>query len=206
MSAHLSELITRYSALKECRPDIQDAFDLLTATFRKDGKLLVCGNGGSAADSEHWAGELLKGFAHPRPLTASMRKGLAPDLAARLQWAFPAIPLTGFPAFATAFGNDVDPECVFAQLVLALGRSGDVLAVLSTSGNASNVCRAAEVARAKSLPVLALTGESGGKLKELADVCICVPAAQTPQIQEFHLPIYHCLSLMLEEHFAKHWE
>jgi D-sedoheptulose 7-phosphate isomerase len=114
--------------------------------------------------------------------------------------------LTGFLAFSTAFGNDVDPEYVFAQLVLALGRSGDVLAALSTSGNASNVCRAAEVARAKNLPVLALTGKSGGKLRELADVCICVPAAQTPHVQEFHLPIYHCLSLMLEEHFAKHWK
>jgi D-sedoheptulose 7-phosphate isomerase len=95
---------------------------------------------------------------------------------------------------------------VFAQLVLALGRSGDVLAALSTSGNSANVCRAAEVARAKGLPVLAMTGTSGGKLKELADVCIRVPAEHTPHVQEFHLPIYHCLSLMLEEHFANHWE
>jgi D-sedoheptulose 7-phosphate isomerase len=204
MSVHLRDLIERYSALKQCQPDIQEAFDLLTETFRKDRKLLLCGNGGSAADSEHWAGELLKGFALPRSLAASMREGLPPELAARLQWAFPVIPLTGFPAFATAFGNDVDPEYVFAQLVLALGTTGDVLGALSTSGNASNVCRAAEVARARSLPVLALTGTSGGKLKELADVCICVPATQTPHIQEFHLPIYHCLSLMLEEHFTTH--
>jgi D-sedoheptulose 7-phosphate isomerase len=206
MSTHLSDLIARYSALKECRSSIQEAYDLLTATFRRDGKLLVCGNGGSAADAEHWAGELLKSFSLPRPLTVSMRKGLLPKMAARLQWAFPVIPLTGFLAFSTAFGNDVDPEYVFAQLVLALGRGGDVVAALSTSGNASNVCRAAEVARAKGLSVLALTGESGGQLKELADVCICVPAKQTPHVQEFHLPIYHCLSLMLEENFAKHWE
>jgi D-sedoheptulose 7-phosphate isomerase len=206
MSDHMRSLVERYSALRECLPDIQEAFDLLTATFGNDGKLLLCGNGGSAADSEHWAGELLKGFAHSRPLTASMRNGLPPEIAARIQWAFPVIPLTGFPAFATAFGNDVDSEYVFAQLVLALGRTGDVLGALSTSGNASNVCRAAEVARARNLPVLALTGKSGGKLKELADVCICVPAAQTPHIQEFHLPIYHCLSLMLEEYFTKLWE
>ena len=206
MSTHLRNLVERYSALRECQSDIRAAFDLLTVTFGKDGKLLLCGNGGSAADSEHWAGELLKGFAHSRPLTASMRKGLPPEMAARLQWAFPVVPLTGFPAFASAFGNDVDPEHVFAQLVLALGRTGDVLGALSTSGNASNVCRAAEVARARSIPVLALTGKSGGKLKELADACICVPSAQTPHIQEFHLPIYHCLSLMLEEYFARHWE
>ena len=206
MSHHMRNLVERYSPLRECQSDIQETFDLLAATFRKDGKLLLCGNGGSAADSEHWAGELLKGFALPRSLAASMREGLPPELASHLQWAFPVIPLTGFPAFATAFGNDVNPEYVFAQLVFALGRTGDVLAALSTSGNASNVCRAAEVARAKGLPVLALTGTTGGKLKELADVCICVPAAQTPLVQEFHLPIYHCLSLMLEEHFAKLWE
>jgi D-sedoheptulose 7-phosphate isomerase len=203
MSAHLRDLVERYSALRECESGIQEAFNLLTATFRKDGKLLLCGNGGSAADSEHWAGELLKGFAHSRPLTASMCMGLPSEMAARLQWAFPVIPLTGFPAFATAFGNDVDPEYVFAQLVLALGRPGDALGALSTSGNASNVCRAAEIARARNLPVLALTGTSGGKLKELADVCICVPAVQTPHVQEFHLPIYHCLSLMLEEYFTE---
>jgi D-sedoheptulose 7-phosphate isomerase len=206
MSAHLSDLVARYPKLEECRSSIQEAYDLLTATFRKDGKLLICGNGGSAADAEHWAGELLKGFSDPRPLTASMRKGLAPKMAARLQWAFAVIPLTGFLAFSTAFGNDVDPKFVFAQLVLALGRSGDVLAALSTSGNAPNVCRAAEVARAKSLPVLAMTGISGGNLKDLADVCICVPAAQTSHVQEFHLPIYHCLSLMLEEYFANQWK
>jgi D-sedoheptulose 7-phosphate isomerase len=102
--------------------------------------------------------------------------------------------------------NDVEPEYVFAQLVLALGRFGDVLGALSTSGNSSNVCRAAEVARARNLPVLAMTGAAGGKLKEPADVCICVPAMLTPHVQGFHLPIYHCLSLMLEDSFAAHWQ
>jgi D-sedoheptulose 7-phosphate isomerase len=206
MSSHLESLIERYSALEVCRSDIQRAFDLLAVTFLKDGKLLLCGNGGSAADSEHWAGEMLKGFAHSRPLSPSMRQGLPSEMAARLQWAFPVIPLTGFPALATAFSNDVEPEYVFAQLVLALGRAGDVLGALSTSGNSPNVCRAAEVARARNLPVLALTGARGGKLKDLADVCICVPAALTPHIQEFHLPIFHCLSLMLEEAFLAHWQ
>jgi D-sedoheptulose 7-phosphate isomerase len=206
MSLHLKNLLVRYPALEACRSDIQQAFDLLSATFLKDGKLLLCGNGGSASDSEHWAGEMLKGFAHSRPLPASMRQGLPPEMAARLQWAFPVIPLTGFPSLATAFSNDVEPEYVFAQLVLALGRSGDVLAALSTSGNSPNVCRAAEVARARSMPVVVLTGSAGGKLKELADVCICVPAIETPHVQEFHLPIYHCISLMLEEAFVTHWQ
>jgi D-sedoheptulose 7-phosphate isomerase len=206
MSSHLNNLIERHSALEECRSDIQQAFDLLTATFLRGGKLLLCGNGGSAADSEHWAGEMLKGFAHSRPLSTSMRQGLPSEMAARLQWAFPVIPLTGFPSLATAFSNDVDPEFVFAQLMLALGRPGDVLAALSTSGNSSNVCRAAEVARARNIPVLVLTGAGGGQLKALADVCICVPATQTPYVQEFHLPIYHCLSLMLEETFVVHWQ
>ena len=206
MFSHLGDLVERYPALAECRPDIQQAFELLAGTFKRDKKLLLCGNGGSATDAEHWAGEMLKGFAHSRPLSAALRQGLPSDMAARLQWAFPVIPLTGFPAFATAFGNDVEPEYIFAQLVLALGRTGDVLAALSTSGNSSNVCRAAEVARARNLPVLALTGATGGKLKELADVCICVPSTQTAHIQEFHLPIYHCLSLMLEEAFMAHWQ
>ena len=206
MPSHLDNLIERYSVLKTCRADIQCAFELLAASFVKDGKLLLCGNGGSASDSEHWAGEMLKGFAHSRPLSALMRQGLPAEMAARLQWAFPVIPLTGFPALATAFGNDVEPEYVFAQLVLALGRGGDVLAVLSTSGSSANVCRAAEVARARKLSVLAMTGATGGQLKSLADVCICVPAIQTPHVQELHLPIYHCLSLMLEEAFLAYWQ
>src|ERR1019366_4486095 len=113
MSLHLENLLARYSALEACRSDIQKAYDMLAATFLKDGKLLLCGNGGSAADAEHWAGEMLKGFAHSRPLSTAMRRGLPPEMAARLQWAFPVIPLTGFPAFATAFGNDVAPEYIF---------------------------------------------------------------------------------------------
>jgi D-sedoheptulose 7-phosphate isomerase len=169
---------------------------------RKTGKLLLCGNGGSASDSEHWAGEMLKGFAHPQAARRFAARGIAAGNSPVCNGRFPSFHLTGFPALATAFRNDVDPEYVFAQLVLALGRSGDVLAALSTSGNSSNVCRAAEVARARRHPFVALTGAAGGRLKELADVCICVPATQTPQVQEFHLPIYHCLSLMLEEAFV----
>jgi D-sedoheptulose 7-phosphate isomerase len=200
-SPHLQTLLERYPALAVCRDDILAVYDILTETFRRGGKLLLCGNGGSAADADHWAGELLKGFGQLRPLPPTMRSGLPPKMADRLQWAFPVIPLTGFPALSTAFCNDVEPEYVFAQLTLALGRRGDSLACLSTSGNSANVCRAAEVARARGLHVLALTGQAGGELAELADMCIRVPVTPTPHVQELHLPIYHALCLMLEDAF-----
>ncbi|MDQ5980192.1 MAG: hypothetical protein QG602_3167, partial [Verrucomicrobiota bacterium] len=129
------------------------------------------------------------------------RGKLRPAIAAKLQGALPAIPLASFPAASTAFGNDVDPTLAYAQLTSALGRPGDVLVGLSTSGNAANVCAAAEVARAKGMQVLALTGARGGKLRKLSDVCLCAPTNETYLAQEYHLPIYHCLSLMLEEEF-----
>ena len=198
----LETLLTRHPALAVCRSEISAAFALLEEAFLQDRKLLICGNGGSAADADHWAGELLKGFVHPRPLPACERQGLTERAAEVLQWAFPVIPLTGFPAFASAYANDVAAEFCFAQLVLALGRPGDVLAVLTTSGNSANVLRAAEVARARGVRVLALTGGRGGAVRALAEVCICVPAETTPDVQEFHLPVYHALCLMLEDAFA----
>jgi D-sedoheptulose 7-phosphate isomerase len=182
-------------------PSIQQAYTVLRLCFRSGGKVLLCGNGGSAADADHWAGELLKGFCKTRPLSRQQRGRLRPAIAAKLQGALPAIPLTSFPAASTAFGNDVDPDLAYAQLTSALGRRGDVLVGLSTSGNAANVCAAAEVARAKGLKVIGLTAASGGKLKGLSDVCICAPTQETYRAQEYHLPIYHCLSLMLEEEF-----
>ncbi len=181
--------------------DIAQAFALLGGCFAGGGKLLLCGNGGSAADAEHWSGELLKGFKSLRPLPEPERRGLPPALAARLQGGLPALPLTSFIALSTAFANDVEPRLVFAQLVWALGKPGDILAAISTSGNAANVCDAAVAARARGLRVLGLTGESGGKLAPLCDVCVRGPATETFRVQEFHLPIYHCLSLMLEERF-----
>jgi len=198
---HLNELFQRQPALAACRGSIEDAYATLRKCFRSGGKILLCGNGGSAADADHWAGELLKGFCKDRPLSQKGRGSLRSAIATKLQGALPAIPLTSFPAASTAFGNDVDPDLAYAQLTSALGRRGDVLVGLSTSGNAKNVCAAAEVARAKGMKVLALTGASGGKLKSLADVCICAPARETYRAQEYHLPIYHCLSLMLEEEF-----
>lgn len=202
MNPFLNSLIQRFPALAVCSDDIEAAFRLLRNSFAAGHKLLLCGNGGSASDADHWAGELLKGFVHPRPLPPASTAGLPESLSRNLQWALPAIPLTGFPALSTAFANDVNPDFVFSQLAWALGREGDVLAALSTSGNSRNVCLAAEVARSRKMPVLALTGEKGGRLKDLADVCISVPAKETYLIQEYHLPVYHCLSLMLEETWA----
>ncbi|HEY0865356.1 MAG TPA: SIS domain-containing protein [Lacunisphaera sp.] len=200
-SRHLTNLLQRRPELAGARQSILQAYEVLRKCFRSGGKILLCGNGGSAADADHWAGELLKGFCKDRPLSKKERSGLRPAIAAKLQGALPAIPLTSFPAASTAFGNDVDPDLAYAQLTSALGRRGDVFVGLSTSGNAQNVCAAAEVARAKGLKVITLTGASGGKLKRLTDVCICAPARETYRAQEYHLPIYHCLSLMLEEEF-----
>jgi D-sedoheptulose 7-phosphate isomerase len=200
-SPHLLDLLQRRPELLSARSSILQAYEVLCACFRSGGKVLLCGNGGSAADADHWAGELLKGFCHDRPLPAKARGGLRAAIASRLQGALPAIPLTAFPAASSAFGNDVDPDLSYAQLTFALGRRGDVLVGLSTSGNARNVCAAAEVARARGLKVITLTGAGGGKLKGLSDVCVCAPARETYHVQEFHLPIYHCLSLMLEDEF-----
>ena len=158
---------------------------------------MLCGNGGSAADCEHWSGELLKSFESHRPLASGHR--LPEDIAKLLQQALPAIPLTGFASLRTAFLNDVDPHADFAQLVWGLGRPGDVLIGISTSGNAKNVCMAARTATAKGLKVLSLTGAKGGQLAGLADVAIKAPETRTCLVQEQHLPIYHTLCLMLED-------
>ena len=199
---HLDHLFERAPELRPLRDQIDASFLLLRDAIASGGKLLLCGNGGSAADADHWAGELLKGFKSKRTLSPAARAGLPAGIADSLQGAIPAIPLTGFAALTTAFANDVDGDLAFAQLTHALGRPGDVLIGLSTSGNARNVCAAATVARVRGLRVLGLTGASGGTLAPLCDICLRVPAAETFRAQEFHLPIYHCLSLMLEDDFC----
>ena len=201
MNGPLKDLLDRVPALAVCAADIERAFSLLRDCYAAGRKALVCGNGGSAADAEHWAGELLKSFVRKRPLPADARQGLSPKLAQGLQGALPMIPLTGFLSFRTAFANDADPDLEFAQLVWALGRPGDILVALSTSGDSANVCLAAEAASARGMKTIALTGETGGKLAGLADVCVRAPASRTHLVQELHLPVYHCLSLMLEDAF-----
>ena len=198
MTDHLAALCARRPELAPLAGDIRTAHALFLDCYRGGGTALFCGNGGSAADADHWAGELLKGFESRRPLPAAQRTGLDKSIASKLQCGLPAIPLTGFPALRTAVANDIDPLLEFAQLVQALGRPGWLFVGLSTSGNAGNVCAAAQVARARGLRVLSLTGAGGGRLAGLSDVCLRAPSSRTCLVQEYHLPIYHTLCLMLE--------
>jgi D-sedoheptulose 7-phosphate isomerase len=200
-SPHLDGLLQRLPELTPSRDTILHCYAAMEHSLRQGGKLLLCGNGGSAADADHWAGELLKGFKQPRPLPAAARAKLRPEIAGLLQGALPALPLTAFPALSTAYANDVSAEMIFAQLAWGLGRPGDVLIGLSTSGNARNVCAAAEVARARGLVVIGLTGQGGGRLAPLCDHVFRAPSTETFRIQEYHLPVYHCLSMMLEDAF-----
>jgi D-sedoheptulose 7-phosphate isomerase len=201
MSLHLNNLLQRCPQLTDCALDVENIFTIMRDCFRNGGKLLLCGNGGSAADAEHWAGELLKGFGQKRPLNHVEKQGLPEALGLKLQGALPVIPLTGFVSLSTAFANDVDPDLIFAQLVWGLGRPGDLLIGISTSGNARNVCAAMNTAKARGMACVGLSGRTGGRLSPLCDVCLKVPADETYLIQELHLPIYHCLCLMLEDEF-----
>lgn len=200
MKSHLAALLARRPELSVCSGEIRAAYAAMRTCFRNGGRIYLCGNGGSAADCEHWAGELLKGFYSKRPIRPPRGKSLPPGLRG-LQGGLPAIPLTGFLSLRTAFANDVDPALEFAQLVWALGRPGDVLVSISTSGNARNVGLAAQAAKIRLMPVIGLSGANGGKLRRLAEPCIRVPAAQTHLIQEMHLAIYHTLCLALEAEF-----
>ena len=196
---HIELCIQRYPALEVCREEMKRAVTVMEQMYQESGKLLLCGNGGSAADCEHISGELLKGFLLKRTPLREEIDGLRPEIASGLQRGIQAIPLTSLSALSTAFGNDVAPENTFAQAVFALGSRGDVFLGISTSGNAENVCRAAEVARKKGLPAIALTGQGGGRLAGLCNVAIRVPATETYQIQEYHLPVYHALCAQVEE-------
>ena len=201
MNPHLSRLLHRAPALSPCIEDIQRAYETMRASLAGGGKLLLCGNGGSGADAEHWAGELLKGFGSKRPIGGKQLEQLGADLAGQLQGALPVIPLTGFLGLRTAWQNDCDPHYVYAQLVLAFGRPGDTLVGISTSGNSKNVALALETADKLGLGTVALTGAGGGKAAQLAQTTVRVPSCETYIIQEFHLPVYHTLCLMLEDEF-----
>jgi D-sedoheptulose 7-phosphate isomerase len=209
MNPVLDKLYAKYPELgPACSAEIEQAWHLLRTCFRTGGKLLVCGNGGSAADAEHIVGELMKGFMLRRPVPAAFQARLAgvdedaaDYIAGHLQGALPAISLVGHPALSTAFANDVAPDLVFAQQVYGYGRPGDVLLGISTSGNSANVLHAIRVAKAADMRVIGLTGRSGGRMKQLCDAAICVPYDKTPDIQERHLPIYHALCMLLEQEF-----
>lgn len=201
-------LVERYGALTSCRDDIFAAYKSLFDVFKSGGKLLVCGNGGSAADSEHIVGELMKGFLKKRPIDVDMLSRLkrtngagAEQIGTRLQGALPAIALTSQVSLNTAISNDTGADMVFAQQVYGLGRKGDALLGISTSGNSVNVLDAFVVAKALDIRTIALTGRSGGRLGTLADIAIRVPADGVAQIQELHLPVYHALCIALESSF-----
>ena len=195
----IDELFVRYPQLKGCEGEIAKAFDLLLACYRNGGKVLTCGNGGSAADAEHIVGELLKKFKKHRNITEDVAEKLPPELAAKLEGALPAVSLVSMSGILTAFANDVAWETAFAQQVYGLGNPGDVLIALSTSGNSANCVNAALVAKAKEMKVVALTGSGGGKLGTFADAAIKVPEVETYKIQELHLPVYHALCAAIEE-------
>ena len=195
----IDELFVRYPQLKGCEGEIAKAFDLLLACYRNGGKVLTCGNGGSAADAEHIVGELLKKFKKHRNITEDVAEKLPPELAAKLEGALPAVSLVSMSGILTAFANDVAWETAFAQQVYGLGNPGDVLIALSTSGNSANCVNAALVAKAKGMNVVVLTGSDGGKLGTLADAAIKVPEVETYKIQELHLPVYHALCAAIEE-------
>ncbi len=208
MSDRIQELIERYPSLAVCEEGIRASYALLEKSFSAGGKLLTAGNGGSAADSDHIAGELLKSFVKKRRPTSSFLTSLtAIDsstgnyLADKLEESLPVISLCNQTALLTASLNDVDGNVVFAQQVMGYGKKEDVFLGISTSGNSKDIVYAMVVAKAKGLSTIALTGRDGGRIAQIADASIIVPETETFKIQELHLPVYHALCLQIEEHF-----
>lgn len=204
----LDELIRRYPQLDVCKKDIEKAYLLLQKTYDKNGKLLIAGNGGSAADSEHIAGELMKRFKITRPINKELADKLmkidaerGERLVKNLEMPLRAVPLTSHIAITTAYMNDADATGVFAQQMLGFGNEGDVFLAISTSGNSENIISACVVAKAMGIKIIGLTGEKESKLSKYSDICIKVPETETYKIQELHLPVYHALCLMLESNY-----
>lgn len=208
LEKHIDLLIDRYPVLEICKEDIISGYELLEECYTNGGKLLIAGNGGSAADAEHIAGELMKRFKTPRPIPNELKEKLikidpvrGENLSKNLERPLIAIPLVAHEALTTAYINDVDGLGVFAQQLYGFGKKNDVFLGISTSGNSQNVMSATVVARALGIKVLGLTGELGGELNMVSNVCVKVPETETYRIQELHLPVYHCWCLMLEDHF-----
>ena len=202
----ITELTARYPGLVGCAAEIERAAALLIETYRNGGCLYTCGNGGSAADADHIVGELMKGFLKKRPVPAEFREKLsgyedAAFLADHLQGGLPAVSLHSQSALLTAFVNDVDASMMYAQTLYAIGKPGDVLLAISTSGNSKNVVNAAKIAKAMGIPVISLTGAKHCRLDELARLAIHVGETETYRVQELHLPVYHWLCAAVEEAF-----
>lgn len=195
---YIDELIRRYPQLWVCENDIKTAVNIICEMHHKGGKLLLCGNGGSAADSEHISGEMMKSFLLERrvdPDGYSEEK----DIIASLQYGIPALPLSAFTAFISAFANDENPLLAYAQLVFVLGKDNDVFLGISTSGSSENIVSAAKIAKVKGMHTIALTGNDGGKLKDICHTSIVIPESETYKIQELHLPVYHAICAQVEE-------
>lgn len=208
LKKHINLLMKRYPKLEVIEESVIDAYFLMEECYESGGKLLVAGNGGSAADAEHMAGELMKSFKIPRPVSKTYSERLkaadpiiGAELAKNLERSLTAVPLTAHEALTTAYMNDVDGQDIFAQQLFGFGREGDVFLGISTSGNSRNILRAAVAARASGIRIIGLTGETGGKLAEAANIAVQVPEIETYMVQELHLPVYHCWCLMLEERF-----
>ena len=208
LQKHIDLLMKRYPVLESCKEEIIGGYELMEACYKNGGKLLIAGNGGSAADSEHIAGELMKRFKTPRSIPEDLKKKLieidsirGKNLSKNLERPLMAIPLVAHEALTTAYINDVDGLGVFAQQLYGFGKEGDVFLGITTSGNSQNVMSATVVARALGIKVLGLTGENGGELSQVANVCVKVPETETYMVQELHLPVYHCWCLMLEDKF-----
>jgi D-sedoheptulose 7-phosphate isomerase len=207
---HIKLLTERYENLKCIEEDVRTVTDVLIKAFEKGNKLLICGNGGSCADASHIAGELMKGFLKKRPLSQEEKNKLkekAPELSDdtlnKLQKGLPTVVLSDLNALNTAFSNDVDPNLIYTQQLFGLGKEGDVLLGISTSGNAKNVAETVKLAKAMGITTIGLTGGMGGFLKENCDYSITVPEKETFKVQELHLPVYHAICAQCEEHFFK---
>ena len=194
----INELIQRYPSLKDCRSKIEAAKELIIKTYTNKNKIIVCGNGGSAADSEHIVGELMKGFLSKRRVCCEK---IPESLASRLQGALPAISLVSQSAILSAYINDAEPDMMYAQLTYGYANEGDLLICLSTSGNSKNCVNAAMVAKCMGMSVLSMTGKSESRLSEISDVTVNVPETETYKVQELHLPVYHYLCAEAERHF-----
>ncbi|MCD6354298.1 MAG: SIS domain-containing protein [Prolixibacteraceae bacterium] len=204
----IDQMVIRYGKLAGLKNEIEKAAKAIISAYESGGKLLVCGNGGSASDSEHIVGELMKSFEGKRPVNQTLKTNLSTlagergeYLSEKLQQGLPAISLSAHSALTSAIANDIGADVTFAQQVTGYGNRGDILIGISTSGNSQNVVDALIVAKAKGLVTIGLTGETGGRMKEFCDVLLNVPETRTAFVQELHLPVYHTFCLMVEDYF-----
>ena len=207
----IDQVCERYPALSDLRSRISDAAEMIIGCYNKGGKLLICGNGGSSADADHLAAELMKSFESVRPLEESFKNRLyeisgirGKYLASKLEHSLPAISLSSNTALTTAVSNDIDPSLVFAQQIIGYGNENDLLIGISTSGNSQNIVDACITARALNINVIGITGKTGGKMKQYCDVLVNVPETRTAMVQELHLPVLHTICRMIENHFYSH--